>query len=59
MKAVLVKEAGGPEVLQVVEVPKPTVKEVGPWSRCKDLGSTIARFLLVKDYRPPFNFHGF
>ncbi|RSI80225.1 hypothetical protein D8852_06160 [Streptococcus mitis] len=27
MKAVLVKEAGGPEVLQVVEVPKPTVKE--------------------------------
>ena len=27
MEVVLVKEAGGPEVLQVVEVPKPTVKE--------------------------------
>ncbi len=39
MKAVLVKEAGGPEVLQVVEVPKPTVKE--GWTLVKVQGFGI------------------
>lgn len=39
MKAVLVKEAGGPEVLQVVEVPKPTVKE--GWTLIKVQGFGI------------------
>ena len=39
MKAVLVKEAGGPEVLEVVEVPKPTVKE--GWTLVKVQGFGI------------------
>jgi oxidoreductase len=39
MKAVLVKEAGGSEVLQVVEVPKPTVKE--GWTLVKVQGFGI------------------
>ena len=39
MNAVLVKEAGGPEVLQVVEVPKPTVKE--GWTLVKVQGFGI------------------
>ena len=59
MKAVLVKEAGGPDVLQVVEVPKPTVKEGWTLVKVQGFGINIARFLLVKDYRRPFNSHGF
>lgn len=39
MKAVFVKEAGGPEVLQVVEVPQPTVKE--GWTLVKVQGFGI------------------
>ena len=31
MKAVVVSTPGGPEVLEVVERPKPVLRQVGPW----------------------------
>lgn len=41
MKAIQVSKAGGPEVLKLVQIPKPSVKE--GWSLIKILGFGINR----------------
>lgn len=47
MKAIQVSKAGGPEVLKLVQIPKPSVKE--GWSLIKILGFGINRSEILPD----------